>query len=219
MLPVLFDHLILCSAQAVEQTARKTVPNNCVADSQMKHAILGLYVIDAKTGTVVFDKNGEVGLAPASCQKLFTSVAAFELLGHDFRYKTEIGYDGKIEDLTLKGNLHIVGTGDPTFGSPRWFQTNEETVVNEITESLKKFHITRITGDVFIDDSKFSIQPIPDGWIWQDIGNYYGAGCWGINWQENQYDMILQTGAKIGDDAGISETKAGRSRNRFSESI
>ena len=200
----LISHFI--SAQAIDQELDKAT-QQLITDPQMKHAILGFYVIDAKTGTVVYDKNGPIGLAPASCQKLFTSVAAFELLGHDFRYKTELGYDGKIEDLTLKGNLHIVGTGDPSFGSPRWDQTKEETVLNEIIESLKQFHINKIMGDVFIDDSKFSIQPIPDGWVWEDIGNYYGAGCWGINWHENQYDMVLQTGAKIGDEAGISETK------------
>jgi D-alanyl-D-alanine carboxypeptidase/D-alanyl-D-alanine-endopeptidase (penicillin-binding protein 4) len=206
----LYSLLFLISCFAHAQPADPELDKaaqQLIADPQMKHALLGLYIIDAKTGAVVFDKNGAVGLAPASCQKLFTSIAAFELLGHDFRYKTELGYDGKVEDLTLKGNLHIVGTGDPTFGSARWNETKEENVITEITEALKKFRVNRITGDVFIDDSKFSIQPIPDGWIWQDIGNYYGAGCWGINWHENQYDMILQTGSKIGDDAGISDTK------------
>ncbi|MBS1598658.1 MAG: D-alanyl-D-alanine carboxypeptidase/D-alanyl-D-alanine-endopeptidase [Bacteroidetes bacterium] len=209
---LLFLVTLFANAQSTQEKLENAT-QQLVSDTQMKHAILGLYIIDAKNGTVIIDKNGSIGLAPASCQKLFTSVAAFELLGHDYRYKTEIGYDGKIEDLTLKGNLHIFGTGDPTFGSERWDQTKEENVMTEISEALKKFRINRITGDVFIDDSKFSIQPIPDGWIWQDIGNYYGAGCWGINWHENQYDMILQTGAKIGDDAGISATKPGLPAN------
>ncbi len=185
------------------------------SDPQLKHALASLYVVDAKTGAVIFDKNAEVGLAPASCQKLFTSAAAFELLGHDYRYKTEIGYDGKVENLVLKGNLHIVGSGDPTLGSWRWSQTKEENVMNEIISSLKQFHINSIAGDVLIDDSKFSIQPVPDGWIWQDIGNYYGAGCWGINWHENQYDMILQSGAKVGDDAFVSENKPSISASAF----
>lgn len=176
-------------------------------DPQLKHAIFSLYIIDAKTGNVIFDKNSAIGLAPASCQKLFTAAAAFELLGHDYRYKTELGYDGKIEDLTLKGNLHIVGSGDPTLGSWRWYQTKEETVLEEISSSLKQFHINKITGNVLIDDSKFSIQPIPDGWIWQDIGNYYGAGSWGINWHENQYDMLLQSGSIVGDAVSISLTR------------
>jgi D-alanyl-D-alanine carboxypeptidase/D-alanyl-D-alanine-endopeptidase (penicillin-binding protein 4) len=36
-------------------------------DPQFKHAILSMYVVDSKTGKVVFDKNSEIGLAPASC--------------------------------------------------------------------------------------------------------------------------------------------------------
>src|ERR1041384_6292061 len=66
------------------------------ADSQMKHAISSLYVINAKTGEVVFDKNSQVGLAPASTQKIITAATAFELLGKDYRYKTDFGlYQGK----------------------------------------------------------------------------------------------------------------------------
>ena len=38
-------------------------------DSQLKHAISSLYVIDAATGQVVFNKNSQIGLAPASTQK------------------------------------------------------------------------------------------------------------------------------------------------------
>ncbi|HEX3168481.1 MAG TPA: D-alanyl-D-alanine carboxypeptidase, partial [Chitinophagaceae bacterium] len=48
-------------------------------DSQLKHGISSLYVIDATTGKVVFDKNSQIGLAPASTQKIITSVTAFEL--------------------------------------------------------------------------------------------------------------------------------------------
>ncbi len=60
-----------------------------------------LYVIDAKTGKVVFDKNSQIGLAGASTQKIFTATTAFELLGKDYRYKTDLGYDGEINNGTL----------------------------------------------------------------------------------------------------------------------
>ena len=62
---------------------------------QLKHAISSLYVIDANTGQVVFDKNSQIGLAPASTQKIITSVTAFELLGKDYRYKTDFYLSGK----------------------------------------------------------------------------------------------------------------------------
>lgn len=33
---------------------------------------------------------------------------------------------------------------------------------------------------------------------WNDIGNYYGAGVWGVNWRENQFDMHISGGANAG---------------------
>ena len=39
------------------------------ADSQLKHALVSFYVIDATSGEVVFEKNSRIGMAPASTQK------------------------------------------------------------------------------------------------------------------------------------------------------
>src|SRR4026207_973537 len=107
------------TAQTVNQKLQKAF-TTFERDSQLKHAISSLYVIDANTGQVVFDKNSQIGLAPASTQKIITSVTAFELLGKDYRYKTELGDDGLINNGLLKGNLYFLGSGDPTFGSWRW---------------------------------------------------------------------------------------------------
>src|ERR1700704_4315149 len=68
------------------------------ADSQLRHAIIGFCVVDSKTGKPLYEHNSQIGLAPASTQKLFTSCAAFELLGKDYRYTTEIGYDNVSTD-------------------------------------------------------------------------------------------------------------------------
>ena len=47
---------------------------------------------------------------------------------------------------------------------------------------------------------------VPDGWIWQDIGNYYGAGASLLNWRENQYDLVLKSGHTVGDPVTIVGT-------------
>jgi serine-type D-Ala-D-Ala carboxypeptidase/endopeptidase (penicillin-binding protein 4) len=173
------------------------------ADAQVRHGIISLYVADVPTGKVVYEHNAEIGLAPASTQKLFTSVAAFELLGSTYRYRTVLGYDGRIVNGVLNGNLHLNGYGDPTLGSWRWKDTKEEVVFGKIMDALRKNNITKIIGKILINDSAFSIQPLPGGWIWDDIGNYYGAGSWAINWHENQYDLHLQSGKKEGDTTKI----------------
>lgn len=173
------------------------------ADSQLKHAVSSLYVIDANTGVVVFDKNAQVGLAPASTQKIITSVTAFELLGKTYRYKTELGYTGKLNKGIVDGSLYVIGTGDPTLGSPRWQTTKDSVILKKWLQEIKKKGIKRINGNVVTNFSKFSYQSIPDGWIWQDIGNYYGAASYALNWKENQYDMKLASGNSIGDPVQI----------------
>jgi D-alanyl-D-alanine carboxypeptidase/D-alanyl-D-alanine-endopeptidase (penicillin-binding protein 4) len=176
------------------------------ADAQVKYGIISLFVADAKTGKPVYEHNAQIGLAPASTQKLLTSVASFDLLGADYRYKTLVGYDGRIENGVLHGNLHINGNGDPTLGSWRWADTKEETVFKKIIAALQQHNITKVTGNILLNDSAFSVQPLPGGWIWDDIGNYYGAGSWAINWHENQYDLHLAPGRKEGDTTKIVKT-------------
>src|SRR5579875_2313445 len=137
-------------------------------DPQLRSAIASLYVVDAKTGQVVFDKNSAVGLAPASTQKLFSAATAYEILGKGFRYETKFGYDGKIINDTLNGNIYVMGSGDPTLGSWRWKETKEDVVLNRIVNSFKKLGV-KATGMVVTDNSRWNFETIPDGWIWQDI--------------------------------------------------
>ena len=177
------------------------------ADSQFKHAIISLYVVDSKTGKPVFDKNSQVGLAPASCLKVATSAASFELLGKDYRYKTEFGYDGKIENENLSGNIIVKASGDPTLGSWRWSVTTDTVIMQKVAAVLKTKRITNISGSFLIDDFNWETQGTPKGWIWEDIGNYYGAGARGLNWHENQYDLILKPGKKLNDSVEIVNTE------------
>ena len=174
-------------------------------DLQFKHAIISLYVADAKTGKMIFDKNGEVGLAPASCQKVVTSVSAFEMLGKGYRYKTMLGYDGAIKNNVLNGNLYIVGYGDPSLGSWRWKETTEKMILNNFVRAVQNTGIKKINGNVFGYDRIWESNNTPDGWIWQDIGNYYGAGVSSLNWRENQYDIILEAGNNPGDKVTIDK--------------
>src|SRR5258708_18908916 len=191
--------VFISSAQTIKEKLQ-TAYQQFEADSQMRHAISSLYIINAKTGEVVFDKNSQIGLAGASTQKIITAATAFELLGKDYKYKTEIGFEKKD-----KAVLGIMPSGDPTFGSWRWDSTKEEKILNEIVSNIVKSKIKEFSGINVIPGFKES-ETIPDGWIWQDIGNYYGAGSGILNWRENQFDLILKSGKNIGDPVSIVAT-------------
>jgi D-alanyl-D-alanine carboxypeptidase/D-alanyl-D-alanine-endopeptidase (penicillin-binding protein 4) len=178
------------------------------ADPQLRHAIVSLCVADAQTGKTVYAHHAQMGLAPASSQKIFTSVAAFDLLGKDYRYTTQLAYQGKIEHGVLGGKILIIGSGDPTLGSWRYNGTKGDDILDKWVSDIKKMKIKKVQGGVWghFIKGEWSMSLIPDGWIWQDIGNYYGAGSDVLNWHENQYDMTLRPGKVAGDSVTLVAT-------------
>jgi serine-type D-Ala-D-Ala carboxypeptidase/endopeptidase (penicillin-binding protein 4) len=178
---------------------------NLEEDNQMRNALLGFYVVESKTGETVYNRNKDIGFAVASSQKVITSAASLELLGGNYRYKTELAYDGKIDNGVLNGNVYLVGYGDPTLGSWRYDNTKEQTILNKWTKALQSSGIKKVNGNLISYDKNWESQITPGGWIWDDIGNWYGAGASALNWRENQYDLKLKSG-KPGDKVSIVTT-------------
>lgn len=186
---------INASAQSLQQKLQ-TAFNRLQQDSECRYASMSLTVLDAKTGEQVFAVNPDMGLATASALKTITSATAFYLLGKDYKYQTQIGYTGTVAaNGVLTGDIIIKGNGDPTLGSWRWESTKENAVLSAIVWAIKKAGIKNISGRIVGDESLFGTQSIPEGWIWQDIGNYFGAGTSGLCWRENQFNVRLKTGA------------------------
>lgn len=191
---------IIAAGQSLPQRLQKAW-QQFTTDSQLRYAASSLYVIDAATGQVVFDQHSRLGLAPASTEKIITSVTAFELLGRDFRYATGFG----ITERNGKPFVLIQPSGDPTLGSGRWESSAESAVLGKMKSLLKDQSRQKLEGFV-LQSPGWSSQSAPDGWIWQDIGNYYGAGAAAFNWRENQFDLYLKSGKKIGDSVTVAGT-------------
>lgn len=195
----------IAGAQTLQQNIQKAF-TRLQQDSQCHYASVSLTVLDAKTGETVFAGNPDMGLAPGSTLKTVTSITAFNVLGKDYQFQTQVGYTGAISaDGTLTGDIIIKGGGDPTLGSWRWASTKEGVVLNTMVAALKKAGIKKINGRVIGDNGAFKSQSIPDGWIWQDLGTYYGAGIAGLCWRENQFDILLKTGS-VGSTISIAGT-------------
>lgn len=207
--PLLSLFLISSSISYAQTTSQKIEKayQILVKDEQAKYAITSLCVLDGKTGKVIFANNENIGLATASTLKTITSATAFYTLGSDFRYETKLSYTGNITaDGTLKGDVIITGSGDPTLGSWRYEQTKENNILNQWVTAIKAAGIKKIEGSIVSDDSTFGTSTIPTGWIWQDIGNYYGAGAGSICWRENQFDVHLKPGSSTGNDVQVVKT-------------
>ncbi|MCY0978331.1 D-alanyl-D-alanine carboxypeptidase/D-alanyl-D-alanine-endopeptidase [Chryseobacterium wangxinyae] len=176
-------------AQNISQKL-EDVTNNLMKSSTAISSNLSFYVAD-ESGNLVYEYQGSKGLSTASTQKIFTAAAALETLGKNYTYKTSSSYSGNILNGNLDGNLFITSNGDPTLGSWRYESYKPENFKQKLLEAIKKSGITKISGDLIIDDSYFDHQTIPGGWPFDDFGNYYGAGVWGVNWRENQFDINI----------------------------
>lgn len=176
-------------SQSVSADLDKSV-KEMMSTSNALAANLSFYVSD-ENGNLVYEYNGNKGISTASTQKIFTSAAALETLGKDYQFKTTASYSGKIMNGNLDGDFYITSNGDPTLGSWRYEEYKPEKFKQKLLEAIKKSGIKKITGNLIVDDSYFDFQSTPGGWPWNDLGNYYGAGTFGVNWKENQFDINI----------------------------
>jgi len=167
-----------------------------LSDSAMIHASVSLCVADSENGEVMMEYNSGKSLTPASVMKLITSAAALELLGPEYTFKTIIGYTGSLNKRSgkLTGNIVIQGGGDPALGS-KYFSDHYQDFLSRWVTEIKKLGIKKIVGRVITDDSYYDFLPVPAKWLWEDAGNYYGAGAYGLSAFDNTYEIHLRTSA------------------------
>jgi serine-type D-Ala-D-Ala carboxypeptidase/endopeptidase (penicillin-binding protein 4) len=182
--------LTLISLSALSQD----LSSGSASDSSLANASLSLCVANAETGSIIIDYNSATSLIPASVMKIITSSAALELLGPDYTFKTTVGYTGSITKRTgrLKGDIIIHGGGDPALGS-KYFPEHYGKFMDSWIAEIKKLGIKRIKGSIITDDSYYDFMPVPSKWLWEDIGNYYGAGAYGLSVFDNTVEIHFKT--------------------------
>ena len=115
-----------------------------------------------------------------------------------------IGYSGKIENGILKGDLIIIGGGDPALGSEYFPNHYFSPHFLEVwAKSVKAAGIRRVEGRLVTDNSFFGSERIPPTWIWEDMGNYYGAASSALSVYDNLFRITFQSPTAAGMPAQI----------------
>ena len=172
--------------------------------AQYRHASVSIAVIDCETGVLCTSYNPHTSLTPASVLKTVTTASAWKILGPDYRFKTQLCAAHAPENGVLKGDLVIKGYGDPTLGS-EYFPHCVSFLTNWV-KAVKQAGIHTIEGDVVADISAWYDEPLPTRWIWEDIGNYYGAGAWPVSCYDNKYTVYFHP-AKVGAKARVARVE------------
>ena len=190
LVATLIGSLIFFTAAISQESAVKKL----VTDSTTISASFSVSIIDPSDNKIIYEFDLKRSLTPASVQKLITSAAAIELLGPDYTFKTVIGYSGTINTKTgtLNGDIIIKGGGDPCLGSEN-FTSHYGDFITKWSVEIKSLGIKNIIGRVITDDSFYDYEPLPSKWLWEDLGNYYGAGVFGLSIFDNYYSINLKT--------------------------
>lgn len=178
----------------------------------------GYLVLDQKTGEVLASQSPMRMFDAGSTMKTFAVAAALEHYGSDYVFRTPVYRAGTQSGDTLNGNLVLVGSGDLSFGLRKqpdgslYYENLPDLdhsyatvgfpgaveppgdplgALDELAASVKAAGITRVNGDVVIDDRLFTPHEYPDGLV---------SPIW-VN--ENLIDIEVTPGAVAGQATTI----------------
>lgn len=177
--------IILISNSIAAQTPQSAI-DSFLSAKGFEHALLGVCIKDMN-GQTLCEFNKDKLLTPASIMKVVTTATALETLGEDFQYKTRLSY---VEGDTT--TLVVTGSGDPTLGS-EYMPDKARNFLGRWTDKIKDQSFSRQLFRVLVDDSAFGYDGISTQWIWEDMGNYYAAGAYGISVFDNAYKICFNT--------------------------
>jgi len=157
-----------------------------------------LLVRSLATGETLFARNPLTWLVPASTMKVLTAVAAAERLGWGYRFETRLYATGPVVQGTLRGDLLVVGSGDPSI-NPR--HPSRVDTFEAWARALKAQGIVHIGGHVVGDDSAVEQPGWGVGWAWDDLVEGYGAAYAALQYHEGEVRVTIGPGATPGAPA------------------
>ena len=171
-----------------------------LAQPAFARAQVALVVRSLATGETLYRRNGATWLVPASTMKVLTAVAAAERLGWGYRFETRLVAMGPVVDGTLRGDLLVVGGGDPSI-NPR--HDTRVDAFDDWARALKAQGIVRIAGHVVGDDSAIEQPGWGIGWAWDDLVEGYGAAYAALQYHEGEVEVTIGPGATPGAPAVV----------------
>lgn len=202
MKKLLFILSVLLSLQASAQNAVQTYINQLKTTDELKEAVWGIKA--AKLGgEVIATYNEQVRMMPASNMKLISTGLVLNELGGDYRFRTRIAYSGEINGGVLKGDLYIVGGGDPTIGARDSVATALQTTFTQWEKLVRAAGITRIEGRIIGDGRFFDGESRNYAWQLEDSATGDGTVMSGLSFGGGLQSFNITAGAKAGDPVKI----------------
>lgn len=180
IISLLFAFIFMCiNVQAKNQ---KVDFRSIIRDSGINNDSISVSIRDAENGKIVYALNDRIMMNPASVQKIITMTAAYNELGEDYKFSTELYSRGN-------DNYLIKLSGDPYLK------------YSDLKTLTKRIEIG--TKNIFVDDSILDNTIWGEGWQWDDDLNPLMQKFGAYNLDKNLIKIIF-TPSKIGEYAQIS---------------
>ena len=180
-------------APALHTTLRDLIDTHPTA----KRTHVALKVIDLETGEVLFDQNSDKLFTPASNLKIYTSAAALDLLGPEYRWTTKVLTCDVHQDGVLKDGVFIEGGGDPMFDTVQ---------LAAITAKLLESPDADFFGCDFGVATREGWDQVPlkgPGWMWDDDPDYYNMSIQSLMLNFNVIEFTISPGESIGSSVKV----------------
>jgi len=148
--------------------------------------------------------NADRHFIPASNTKLVVGTASLGLLGPDYRYRTPVRLIGLEGDSARV--LIVEGSGDPTWSHR--FHDSDFTVTDWIAGLVAATGITRITGGVIIDASRFTDRQAPGTWEVGDLPGTSAPPVDAVAIGEGTFGLVITAGSLPGETATVTQLGA-----------
>jgi D-alanyl-D-alanine carboxypeptidase/D-alanyl-D-alanine-endopeptidase (penicillin-binding protein 4) len=171
--------------------------DSLVSQQKFRNAHFGLLVVDPASGDTLYSRNAGKIMMPASNMKIITGAVALAQLGADYRYTTRFASRAPATKGVLKGDLVVIGNGDPTV-SDRMRNNDAMNALRDMADSLRAHGITRIEGRVVPGGDAFPGTNYGYGWELGYLDDYYAAPVDELNYSEGMDKVPAKT--KAGKD-------------------
>ena len=177
-----------------------------------RHSIWGIAVVDER-GRLLYGRNADRMMIPASNTKLVVTAVAAALLPPDFTVNTSVYGTGPVVDGVLRGDLVLYGRGDPAFGvrcyaidtlAPGACERDPAAPLRKLVDALRAKGIRSVDGALVGDGSYFETTTVHPAWDWFDTFWWYAAPVSGLTLNDNSVDIKWAPGPAIGSPATMS---------------
>jgi D-alanyl-D-alanine carboxypeptidase/D-alanyl-D-alanine-endopeptidase (penicillin-binding protein 4) len=160
---------------------------------EFRNAHWGILVVDPERGDTIVSHNAAKLFMPASNLKIITGAVALAQLGPDYRFRTTLLATGPIVEGKLRGDLVIVGRGDPTASDH--MRGDAMLAMLEIADSIAARGIARIEGRIRAEGDAFPGVIYGYGWSWDELDEPYSAGVDELYFNEGFSRIVIHGGA------------------------